>query len=310
MTTRFLIAGLGAVAQTHVDVLAGLPDADVVAGVDIDTSRTLKFRGQDRPVYKTVDEASRHHAPAVVVIATPTATHADAYDEITESLPDARILVEKPAADNLADARRLITPAGKRRPAEVAYHMSFSPEVTWGRDVVRARAAEIGGLVSAEIFFADPYYDQFEQAQAALGNSWIDSGINALSILSRFADLKERGFLRQLSEDRESVFEARIACDAGDHAIDSLLVTSWHVTDAAKTTRLRYESGAELLMDHTAVSAYLVMNGQLRDWTGSDRGIPRRERHYRALYQEWLTEGSPAFSIEESLHLHELLLAR
>ena len=40
----------------------------------------------------------------------------------------------------------------------------------------------------------------------------------------------------------------------------------------------------------------------------ADRSIPRRDRHYRALYGSWLAEGRPTLPAETSLHLHEVLL--
>jgi hypothetical protein len=62
-------------------------------------------------------------------------------------------------------------------------------------------------------------------------------------------------------------------------------------------------------MDHTAVAGYLVQDGAIGAVFGSDRSIPRRERHYRALYQRWLAEGKPIMSPAVSLRLHDLLLA-
>ena len=89
---------------------------------------------------------------------------------------------------------------------------------------------------------------------------------------------------------------------------DALILTSWHVSDPAKTTRIRYSSGAELVMDHTAVAGYLVHNRRITAIYGSDRAIPRRERHYLALYKWWLTERNRIMPAETSLRLHELLL--
>ena len=148
------------------------------------------------------------------------------------------------------------------------------------------------------MFFADPYYDDFERAAATLGNSWLDSGINALSVLARFATIDERESLRSIGTERQSIFEARLACHDGSapnvgRPAQALLVTSWHAADGAKTTRLRYASGLELLMDHTAVAAYLLRDGRVESAFGADRSIPRRERHYRALYDWCLTEGRP-----------------
>jgi predicted dehydrogenase len=44
---------------------------------------------------------------------------------VAEYYPGAIIMVEKPAADNLDDARRMIEDGGKQ-PVNVAYHMAFS----------------------------------------------------------------------------------------------------------------------------------------------------------------------------------------
>jgi hypothetical protein len=127
-------------------------------------------------------------------------------------------------------------------------------------------------------------------------------------VLARFATIVRRESLRRIGTERQSIFEAHLTCQRDGPPVHALLVTSWHVADPAKTTRLRYASGIELLMDHTAVAAYLLRDGRIEAAFGADRSIPRRDRHYRALYRRWLAEGRPALSPEASLHLHELLL--
>lgn len=60
------------------------------------------------------------------------------------------------------------------------------------------------------VSFADPYDVDFESAASRLGNIWIDSGINSLSILQRLMKLTERTSLRSIGELSlsHSVFEA------------------------------------------------------------------------------------------------------
>jgi predicted dehydrogenase len=303
-----LLVGLGAVAQTHIRVLEQMPMAEVVAGVDTSSRARLTFRGGEVPVYARIRDARDHHDPGIVVIATPTPTHAAVCAEVADSFPAARILVEKPAADSLADALHVLGDIGKRQPVDVAYHMAFAPEVTWGMQITQAHADELGAPIGVEASFTDPYYDEFESARTSLGDSWIDSGINSLSVLNRFAEPVARRSFRRIGELPRSVFEAHVACRAGGSEFEALILTSWHVIDMAKTTRIRYHSGAELLMDHTAVAGYLVQDGQVATVFGSDRSVPRRERHYRALYQEWLAEGHRLLPVESSLLLHRLLL--
>jgi predicted dehydrogenase len=307
-THRILIVGLGEVAQSHLKALEQTPGADVVAGLDTAAKPEMTFRGHSVPLYRTLQDAAARHDPDVVVIATPTPSHAAVCAEIAGCFPGARILMEKPAADNLPDARHVLEDIANRQPVDVAYHMAFSPEVTWGTQITQASAAELGVPVAAQASFADPYQDDFEAASSRLGNSWIDSGINALSVLSRFTEPAARRSLRRIGEVPHSVFEAHITCRAGDSELDALILTSWHVTDPAKTTRIRYSSGAELVMDHTAVAGYLMRDRRIAAVCGSDRAIPRRERHYLALYKQWLTEGNRVTPAETSLRLHELLL--
>jgi predicted dehydrogenase len=302
---QILIIGLGDVAATHLTVLEQIPDAQVVAGVDIVPKPGLTFRGQPVPVYQTPRDAAARHGIDIAVIATSTPAHAAVCEQVAGCLPAARILIEKPAAAELADARHVLGDIGSRQPVDVAYHMAFAPEVTWARHA----ASTLGHPVSVQASFTDPYSTSYTTAAARLGTSWTDSGINALSILTQFTQPYQRTSLRRIGEETHSAFEAHITCQAsGTHELDALILTSWHVTDPAKTTRIRYSSGAELVMDHTAVAAYLIADGRIRDLFSADASIPRRERHYQALYQHWLTNGHPIATPQTHLLLHDLLL--
>jgi predicted dehydrogenase len=305
---KILMVGLGEVARTHLRALEQTPGADVVAAVDTAAKPAMIFREHPVPVYHAPEDAAARHDPDVVVIATPTPTHAAVCGQIAARFPAARVLVEKPAADNLPGALHVLRDMASRQPVDVAYHMAFSPEVSWGTQTVRANGSELGVPVAVEACFADPYENDFEAASQRLSTSWIDSGINALSVLARFVQPVARESLRRIGPAAHSVFEARLTCRAGDGDLAALILTSWHVTDAAKTTRIRYSSGSELVMDHTAVAGYLVHDGRIAAVFGSDRSIPRRERHYLALYQWWLTEGKAIMPAEAGVQLHELLL--
>jgi len=303
---QVLIVGLGAISGAHLHALEQIPGAEVVAGVD-SASRSAEFRGHPVPVYSHAGQAAGHHNPDVVVVATPASTHAAVCDQVAGAFPAARILVEKPAADTLEGARHIITGLGARQPVDVAYHMSFSPEVDWGLTITQANARELGRPARIWARFTDPYSDQ-PDAAARYGTSWIDSGINALSIVNRFTRLSDRTSLRQLEPEPLSTFEARISCGTPDHRFEALILTTWHVTDPAKTTTISYKSGASLIMDHVAVAAYLIRDDQISGHFGTDRSVPRQHRHYSALYQSWLVNGTPIASPATHMQLHDLLL--
>src|SRR5215467_4752581 len=109
---QILIAGLGEVAQTHLRVLEQTPGADLVAGLDIAAKPEMTFRGHTVPLYRTPHDAAARHNPDIVVIATPTPTHAAVCGQITACFPTARLLMEKPAADTLPGARHVLVDIG------------------------------------------------------------------------------------------------------------------------------------------------------------------------------------------------------
>jgi predicted dehydrogenase len=304
-----MIAGLGKAGRDHVKALEGIPYAQVVAGIDTNRSLSLTFRERDLPVFTSAFDAStKEPNPDIVVVATPTRSHAEICEDISANFPDTTILVEKPAADNLDDARRIVEGVGAKRRVDVAYHLAFSPEVGWALGRARERAAELGTPVAIEARSADPYQLDLDSARASLGSSWIDSGINALSVIERFATLVRRESLRTIGPESHNVFEGRFTCQAAGSHLPATVLTSWHATAPARTTCIKYSSGAEIVMDHHAVVGYLLNEGEVSEIFGSDGATPRREAHYRALYRSWLSGESPVFSAKSSLRLHRLLL--
>ncbi len=305
MDVKIVIIGLGIAGRDHARALEQFTGANVVAIVDPDPSQTLTFRGRQVPVYPGVLDAKSRHDPDVIVIASPTPTHARVCDEVTEHFPAARVLIEKPAAADLSEARRVI--AGKQS-VSVAFHMAYSPEVEWALRVARARAAELGPPVAIESASADPYQGELASARSRLGNSWIDTGINALSVIDRFAVPVRRKSLRRIGEESWSAYEGIFTCHAEGQTLTAVILTSWYASDRSRSTRIKYASGAELVMDHNAVSGYLIENSSITALFGTDGGVSRRESHYRALYASWLSAQEIVFPTAVSLRLHELLL--
>jgi len=302
---QIVIAGLGIAGRDHARALEQMTNATVVAVVDPDPSRTLTFRGQKVPVYPTVLATKSRHNPDVVVVASPTPTHASVCSEVAEHFPAAEVLVEKPAAADIADARRVIKDKPK---TSVAFHMAFSAEVDWALGIAQRKAHDLGRPVAIESVSSDPYQGCLVSAQQRLGNSWIDTGINALSVIDRFARLEYRNSLRQIGEESWSAFEGNFTCAVDGQKLDALVLTSWYATDRSRSTRIRYASGAELVMDHNAVSGYLKEHGSMTEIFGTDGSVGRRESHYRALYKRWLDGKDAVFSPDDSMRLHELLL--
>jgi predicted dehydrogenase len=304
---KIIIVGLGNAGLEHAKALESIPDVEIVAGVDINSSRKLTFKGSEVPVYARTFELTDKIEPDIVVVATPTSSHANVCEEVSGYFRTAAILVEKPAADSLDNALRIIEGVSSKQKVHIAYHMTFSPEVRWALRWTQDRAGQLGPPVAVEAWSVDPYQALLDSARARLGSSWIDSGINALSVIENFARLIECTSIRALAPADESAFEGRFICESEGNILPATVLTSWHSTSPARSTRIRYSCGAEVTMDHHAVAAYVLENGRILDIFGSDGATPRREAHYKCLYHSWLVEGHPISSSSISLRLHRLL---
>lgn len=305
---KIVVVGLGIAGQAHVRALEELPPhIRVIAGVDTDPSRGLflAFREGKVPVHRELVDAADQHEPHIVVVATPTPTHEDVCQAVGKHFPNTAILLEKPASDSLSAAQRLL---GKGEPnVHVALHMAFSPEVRWALGQVRENPSLLDVPVAIQSSSTDPYRSDFASAESRLSNSWIDSGINVLSVIDQFARVVDRRSLRCLGSDHVSVFEGIFTCQARGNQLDAHVLTSWNGADRSRMTRIRYKSGAELFMDHNSVEGYVLQGGQVVSIFHDDSDLPRRERHYRALYQSWLLDNEPISALDNA-RLHELLL--
>jgi predicted dehydrogenase len=229
-----------------------------------------------------------------IVVATPTPTHAAVVDELRQWW-SGRIVVEKPAATSLADVVRLL---GEHR-VDLVYHAAFGPEVEWAVDRLARWQEAHGGIVAVDQRLADAYAGDLERVEATLGNSWLDGGINALSVLVRFVEPRTRRSLTAV-DGLVSTYEA-IVDVAGGAAVR--IVTTWAAAEPSKRTEVTFADGARLLLDHQAVQ------GRLGDEWFASPGPPRRlVQHYVGCFRRLFLEGRRSFPVETDRRLHELLL--
>ena len=82
---------------------------------------------------------------------------------------------------------------------------------------------------------------------------------------------------------------------------------TWGGLEPSKHTRVRFEDGADLLLDHQAGLGRLVARGALEAMHVAD-GSPRLSSHYVAMMFDVCTGRRP-FSRDVDRTLHELLLS-
>lgn len=301
------LVGVGTIAETHLAVLAEISGVDLVFVVDPRADAAVAFRDGYPPHHLTLDDALGKHEPDLVVVATPTGTHASLTQELLAQSA-ARILVEKPLAHGLDEVEtlRAFDPSlGAAARVSVAHHFAFSPEVTWAADLIGDN--DWGPVTRITSVFHDPYITDADHSFAAYTSSWVDLGINQLSMLTRFVDVVGRGELHETAGGASAWCE--VGFRSGGTSGSALLRTSWEATASSKRTTLYLDqAGVEVWLDHTAVTAVATRDGQVVDQLVADGRTPRKIAHYRPLYRSLLSGApDPVLSFETGARIVELL---
>jgi predicted dehydrogenase/nucleoside-diphosphate-sugar epimerase len=112
--TRVALVGAGFIAEIHLEILNGLRDVTVVGICDVDLARaqTLARRHGGARACATVAELVATTSPQVAHVLVPPPLHARVTRELLEQ--GVAVLVEKPLATSVADARTLVDLAKSR----------------------------------------------------------------------------------------------------------------------------------------------------------------------------------------------------
>ena len=247
---KLAIAGLGHIAKYHLAAIDHCPDVDVVAGFDPDRQKLDLLPSCVRKESSLDDLVDGDDVDAVL-IATPTRTH----EEVAIRVLEARkpVLIEKPATLSRHAFERLREAAYSARvPVFALFHASYGSEVGAAKQAIGSTSGPL--ILSWHSAFHDPYAGD-RKVQSSLVNSWVDSGINALSVVQTI-----------LSGVRlSSVFSTHTPPDgpwATDNSIQTFelsgawlgLVTiecSWRSGINHKSSRVVIGSGERLVLDHT-----------------------------------------------------------
>lgn len=284
------IVGLGHVARHHLAAIELSPRFRLTAACDPDASR---FALVDDTVatYRDIDDMLAKSDAQVVVVASPNRLHVP---HGIKALAAGRwLMMEKPLAESRADFR---TFAAKR--AELggrctqALHAAFGTEVSWFCEAIRK------GRVNADAirFFAGGFYDPYVEhgglrpSARSLGGSWLDSGINALSVV-----------FRVLAPDTLHIEDSRMTrCDAipcrevqgtvdfrlpgGD--VRGSIDTNWTLGRDSKVTVFRTSARQGYILDHSAQQVVLVEGAESTVLFSEQNELPRLTNHYVGVFAD------------------------
>jgi predicted dehydrogenase len=247
------------------------------------------------PVFRSLDDAlAADLEPDLVVVATPTETHAGLVREVVERT-SALVLSEKPLAATRAEADALADVADRVR---VAHHFAFSPEVEWALGRVRSAAWSRPTRVLS--VFHDAYAGLGEARLASHVSTWVDSGANQLSLLAPFVGRCEVTAHAGQRDRSLTVLEH----DGGR----TVLTSNWLAADTSKQTTIEYAGGRQVRMDHTSLTATVLEDGLVTEHVGYAGEAGRKEAHYRGLYDVLLSDpADPRLGVPLAAELARLL---
>lgn len=277
---RVGIVGLGVIGAVHLEVLRALPG--VTVDFVVEPRPVPDTRRQGVPQAETLLTALESApSPDLVVVATPTDSHLELVGEALERT-HALVVSEKPLSRDMAQLQTFEQQhAGGMARLRVVNHFAFSPEIEWA---VRLITAEGWGTPRRVLSnFNDPYVLKTAEQLASYVSPWVDSGANQVSMLSRIC----RGWtVRRQQVDLSGL---RAVTDLDFDGGKATLVANWWTGDSSKQTSLRWPTGAEIHLDHTAMTGFAVLGGTVVHHVGHDGATARKAAHYTAMYRALLT---------------------
>ncbi len=154
--TPLCVIGGGQIGERHIEVALACPEVTLTAVVEPYAARRDQLRDMGLPVVATIAEVPEHTRAAI--IATPTPDHAGAALAALDR--GWAVIVEKPLAGSLAEARQVIARAEARGlPVFTGHHRRCHPFSIAARDRIR----QLGDLVGVQALWSlrkhDSYYD-------------------------------------------------------------------------------------------------------------------------------------------------------
>jgi predicted dehydrogenase len=288
-----LLVGLGQAAGLTLAALEGRDDVELVAGVDPRGADGTGRLATAMPVLTSLDDLPEAE---IAIVATPTPSHVAVCDELLQRCPGLRLLLcEKPFTLEPEEGRRLLADArGRGVELRVLLHYAFAAEVLW----LAGRLGELGDVTGFEARFEDPYREMLVERTPVLVSSWVDSGINALSVLARLVRLER---VVATSGGRPEETTATLAFVSGTTASAGTIVTTWLVDRPMKRTTVVLADGTTLELDHDAQSA--AADGRIVFQAPGDARVER----YRTMLHAHLVDAPTVHDAESALGLHDLL---
>ncbi len=201
--------------------------------------------------FDSVDDFVQARVPCdYVIVASPVSTHRPMCEQLLRGGYD--IIVEKPVSYSLThvdEIRKIAKSTGRQ--ALCAYHAAFGTDVEYFLRHRESLEEGMGRLVSFVSEFFDPYMIDgvLLDSTLSLHGSYLDSGINAISVLARIFDPDN---IHCSSFHSDLLLATTLSSDVTYRCedVEGRILTDWTRGVNMKRTELVYEGG-RIFLNHT-----------------------------------------------------------
>lgn len=289
------LIGIGVISKY---ILYGLEFSNflkLVSFCDIDAKKETEIEDENISFFDDYIEMIRKEKLNYVIISTPPSTH---YEIIKKCLnEDVNVIVEKPAVLDLREWDELVELAKKKNLVlEVIYHWQNGAEVKQF-----LKETDLKGLKKISVSANDPYSEDRKTAisdRVRLGGSWIDSGVNILSLLKLFLPFNSFKILKVdnvICEKYNIPIASKVNLIIDDVIVD--INIDWRNNLNQKITKLKFDD-TEVVLHHTDQS--IIYENETKQCSS----YSRLGTHYKNYFARFNGKSD----LESGRKIHELLL--
>ena len=147
---RLALVGAGQIGSKHARLVSSQQGCSLVGICDVDSRCRSVAERFDVPFYQDLEALLEERNPEGAIIATPNGTHSAIAEVCTRKAVD--ILIEKPIADSLPEARRIVQSADEAGcQVLVGHHRRHNPQIQEARTIVHDGA--LGRLIAVSMMW-------------------------------------------------------------------------------------------------------------------------------------------------------------
>ncbi len=201
----------------------------------------------------------------VILISTPPQSH----QELAEAALRAKknVIIEKPLCDNYESILSLFDlKHSSDSLLYSAFHAAFAEDLIWfiSNEEKLKQEYSLSRLNKIVCSFSDPYTgnNNIIPGKSLLGGSYLDSGVNALSVCCKIVDLSSYSLESMNAEKDTNGTVISSNTVFGSSATDMPVIeinTHWNLGINKKQTLLQYDN-CSILLDHSEQSVFLSQN--------------------------------------------------